>query len=108
MFLSLIILGGTTRREQRIFVNSWGILGVASIQQEGALGQYMQGTGSVGGERKLSLTVHYKQEGVILQGALIVLIKGWTVQEKVRKKPTNLPSYLVKYLMVQLFWFHNI
>ena len=58
MFFSLIILGGTTRREQKISVNSWGILGVASIQQEGALGLYMQGTGSVVGVRKLSLTVH--------------------------------------------------
>ena len=83
--ISLIILGGTTRREQRIFVNSWGILGVASIQQEGALGLYMLGTGSVVGERKLSLTVHYSKEGLMLPGApLMIMIKGWIVQE-VRK-----------------------
>ena len=93
MFLSLIILGGTTRREKRIFVNSWDILGVASIQQEGALGLYMQGTGSVVAERRLSLTVHYREDGLILQIALIVLIKGWIVQEEVKKKPTNIKVF---------------
>ena len=88
MFLSLIILGGTTRREPRIFVNSLGILGVPNtiIQQEEALGLYMQGTGSVVGERKLSLTVHYSKEGLMLPSApLIILIKEWIVQEEVRK-----------------------
>jgi len=75
--------GGTTRREQRIFVSSWGILGVAGIQQEGALGQYMLGTGSVVGERRLSLTVHYSKEGLMPPGApLMIMIKGWIVQEK--------------------------
>ena len=73
--------------ELRIFADSLGILEVPNIQQEVVLGQYMQGTDSVVGERRLSLIVHYRQEELTLQGALIVLIKGCTAQEEeVRKK----------------------
>ena len=79
--------------ELRIFVDSLGILEVPNIQQEVVLGQYMQGTDSVVGERRLSLIVHCRQEELILQGALIVLIKGSTVQEEVRTKLTNIPSH---------------
>ena len=44
--------------ELRIFVDSLGILEVPNTQQEVVLGQYMQGTDSVVGEKKLSLIVH--------------------------------------------------
>ena len=77
--------------ELRIFADSLGILEVANIQQEEVLGQYMQGTDSVVGERRISLIVHYRQEELTLQGALIVLIKGCTAQEKVRKKLKTYP-----------------
>ena len=83
------ILGGRTKRGLRIFVNSLDILGEASIQQEGALGLYMQGTGSLAGERRLSLIVHYSKEGLILQIVPIALIKEFFVQEEVRKLKTN-------------------
>ena len=84
--------------ELQIFVDSLGILGVPNIQQEEELGQYMKGTDSVVEERALSLIVHCREEELILQGALIVLIKGSTVQEEVRKKLTNIPSHLVMHL----------
>ena len=88
--------------ELRIFVDSLGILEVPNIQQEVVLGQYMQGTDSVVGERRLSLIVHYRQEELTLQGALIVLIKGCTAQEEeVRKKLTNIPSQWAKHLTVK-------
>jgi len=79
---SVAIIGGTTNMELRIFVDSLGILEVPNIQQEVVLGQYMQGTDSVVGERRLFLIVHYRQEELTLQGALIVLIKGCTAQEE--------------------------
>ena len=50
--------GGTTKRELRIFAHSLAIVGVGSTQQREELDQYMQGTDSVVGERKLSLIVH--------------------------------------------------
>ena len=78
--------------ELRIFADSLGILEVPNTQQEEVLGQYMQGTDSVVGERRLSLIVQYRQEELTQQGALIVLIKECTAQEKVRK---NLQTYPV-------------
>ena len=76
--------GGTTKRELRIFAPSLAIVGVGSTQQGEELDQYMQGTDSVVGERKLSLIVHYKQEEQTPQAALIALIKGCIVQGQVR------------------------
>ena len=89
----------------RIFVNSLGILGEASIQQDQALGLYMQGTGSVVGERRLSLIVHYSKESMILRVAPIVLIKEYIVQVEVRKLKTIFLEADVTLMKVQSFRF---
>ena len=77
-------LGGTTRKEPRIFVLGWVILVVPSTQHQEVLAQYMLVTGCARGGRSLCGTVHYSLGGKTLPHVLIRLIKGWLAQAQVQ------------------------